>query len=269
LTKYNFPLPKGGNFPHSVIITGGDGAREYAKNAAAALVCRADGGEGCNCGDCRRVREGIHPDVVTLDKGGSLIGVEDIRALRRDAFVAPLESPRKVYIIANADDMNPAAENAALKLLEEPPEGVFFMLLTPNPDALLETVRSRCVLITVPGGAETAPDEDAAALAENFAESVARDSEFALLDFCMQNEKLKRAQAEAFFTAALALLRDALRVSVGAERTDNPKIAAIARLPREKLVKMAEILLRRAELALRNVGVAHLMGTISAEYFGR
>lgn len=270
MTEYNglTPfLPQDGNWPHTVLLeSDGAEALRFAREAAAALLC---GKAGCACDTCRRVREGIHPDVQLLDRETRDITVEDVRAMRRDAVVAPLESGRKVYIILHAQNMNGVAQNAALKLLEEPPEGVYFMLLCDNALSLLQTVRSRCVVIggAAGGGEESTVDAESQALAGEFAAALAQQSELALLEFCLKNEKLKRAQLDGFFTAALDLLEQALRASAGADVPGDAGAEKLAGLPPAALVRLAGMLARRKALNEGNVGPAHLLGTIPAEFF--
>lgn len=263
-------LPENGRWPHAVLLeSGGEAERalRFSRMAAAALICEM-GKPDCGCGVCRRILEGIHPDVSLLDREGRDITVDDIRALRRDAFVAPLESHVKVYIIAGAEKMNIAASNAALKILEEPPAGVYFILISESARSLLQTVRSRLTVLRLVSGSEVeASDEESIALAGEFISAFAKNDELLLLEFCMKNEKLKRAQLGAFFGAVLEILREALRVCAGAQNTENPDILEIAKFPMNKLIRITEIIYRRRELNNANVGAAHLMGTIPAEYF--
>ena len=118
---------------HSYIISGdGDAARSRAREMAAAALCESSGAKPCRaCRHCRKVFQGafpgIHPDVALVeraaDKSGKLrreITVDQIRALAVDAAVLPNEADGKVYIFPEADTMNIAAQNAFLKLLEEP-----------------------------------------------------------------------------------------------------------------------------------------------------
>ena len=243
----------------------GPEAMRFAREAAAALLC---GKPGCACDTCRRVREGIHPDVQTLDRENRDITVDDIRAMRRDAYVAPLESERKVYVILHAQNMNGAAQNAALKLFEEPPEGVYFILLCASALSLLQTVRSRCVVIGGAGnGEEPAADAESQALAAAFADAVASGSELTLLEFCLKNEKLKRAQLDGFFAAVLEMLEEALRVNAGADTSADGTVQKLACLPTARLLRLTEMVMRRRALNEGNVGPAHLMGTIPAELF--
>ena len=137
---------------------------KMARALAQGILCERGGDEPCGrCEACRKVSADIHPDLITVrrlndDKGRPRreITVEQIRSVNRDAWVLPNEAARKVYIISEADKMNPAAQNAALKLLEEPPNGAVFLLCASNPSLLLPTVRSRCALRRSPAG-ETPP----------------------------------------------------------------------------------------------------------------
>lgn len=274
-SDFLFAAAQQGRLAHCIMLVGpAQQTCAEAMGLAAALVCPSGGQPLCTCSVCRRVREGIHPDVTVLDRGESLITVDDVRALRAAAFVAPLEAPQKVFLVHHAQNMNGAAQNAALKLFEEPPAGVFFLLLCENQDALMETVRSRCmtVVLSRPSGGALPEDPEAQALsapaaaqAVQFASALAQEDELALYLACMQWEKLKRPEAAAFFDAALALIRTALLAAQGLPAPDADRM--LVRLGTVRLYRIAEILLRRRAAADRNVGVAHLMGSISAEYF--
>jgi len=103
------------------------------------------------------VAAGAHPDVFRAAPAPDKreISVDQIRALRADAYVRPNEGRRKVYVIDPADAMNPAAQNALLKVLEEGPAYAAFLLLADRPGLLLDTVRSRCEHLALPP--ESAP----------------------------------------------------------------------------------------------------------------
>ena len=113
---------------HAYIVTGnGEDALEQAGELAAAMMCRFPEQAPCgHCENCRKIREGIHPDLghvtreVENGKQKKSILVRQIRALIADAYVMPNEADRKVYIIEDADTMNLQAQNAILKLLGLP-----------------------------------------------------------------------------------------------------------------------------------------------------
>ena len=90
-----------------------------------------------------------HPDVTRLGGEGTSLTVDSIRQLRDEAFVMPNESPYRVMILADAHTMTPQAQNALLKVLEEPPAHVLFILTCDSRAQLLETIRSRCVSLTL------------------------------------------------------------------------------------------------------------------------
>lgn len=135
--------------PHALILSGpeGSGRRTLARLIAAALVCERKG-EDVPCGkceNCRRVREGIFPDLhrIRPDEGKSLIPVAKIREMRAEMSLSAVEAGRRIFIIENADGMNTAAQNALLISLEEPPDGVYILLIAESEEVLLSTVRSR------------------------------------------------------------------------------------------------------------------------------
>lgn len=139
----------GQTLPHSLLFDGpeGVGKRTVAVLLAAAINC-LEQTDGTACGACRaclRIVRGAHPDVIVVspnDKG--TITVDMARDVIDSASYRPFEGRRRVVIVDDADEMQPAAQNALLKTLEEPPPSSMFILVTSRVDALLVTVRSRC-----------------------------------------------------------------------------------------------------------------------------
>ena len=143
-----------GKVSHAYIINGErfSGKEYIAKIFAMALQCERDGIEPCQeCHYCRQALSDNQPDIirVTHEKPGS-IGVDDIRAqINGDITIKPYSSPRKIYIVNEAEKMTVQAQNALLKTLEEPPAYAVILLLTSNVNAFLPTILSRCVVLNM------------------------------------------------------------------------------------------------------------------------
>ncbi len=146
-----------GRFPHAVLLVGPVGlGRELAGiETAVMLTCPAGGEPWCQCPSCQRVRKGIHPDVDLLLPQGAArkINIEQIRGVVRAAPGRPFEASRRIWILdgVEAGRLGIEAGNAFLKVLEEPPDHVRFVLLAGNPNAVLPTIRSRCQRLMLPG----------------------------------------------------------------------------------------------------------------------
>lgn len=140
-----------GNPPHAYIFEGesGVGRFEAARLFAAALVCTVENQPCGICHACIGQKAGTNPDVVIVEpeEKRKTIGADRIRDLISDAYLKPFESARKVYIFKDAKIITEQAQNAFLKLLEEPPEYAVFIILAENADTLLQTVRSRCIKV--------------------------------------------------------------------------------------------------------------------------
>lgn len=141
-----------GRFSHAYILGGvrGSGKHTLAREIAMAASCERRGEDGVplpcgECRSCRKIRDGLSPDVmlVSREPDKATLGVEVIREMRSTVAVVPNDLEVKFYVIEDAHTMTPAAQNALLLTLEEPPPFVCFLLLAEDTDALLETVRSR------------------------------------------------------------------------------------------------------------------------------
>jgi DNA polymerase-3 subunit delta' len=132
---------------HAYLFAGpsGVGKSEAALAFAAGLAC-ADGGCGV-CSTCRRVREGLHPDVEIVAPEGNFVLVGEIRDINYHAAYRPYEARAKVYVFLEAEKFNAESANAFLKTLEEPPAHVHFILVTDHPERLLPTISSRCQMV--------------------------------------------------------------------------------------------------------------------------
>lgn len=144
-----------GRFPHALIIEGeeGLGKKTLARLLACALVCRDENPPCMECSQCKKVVGGLHPDVKEYIPSGAAnsFHVDTVREIIKDVYMKPNEADYKIYILANAHCMNASAQNALLKVLEEPPEYAVFILTARSKSAMLPTVLSRSVCVTLEG----------------------------------------------------------------------------------------------------------------------
>lgn len=133
-----------GRVGHAYLFAGPQGVgRTPAALALAASVNCPDKGCG-TCDVCRKVLRRAHADVHLVAAEGGQIVVDQVRGIREEAARAPFEGRTKVFILDEAERLNPAAANALLKVLEEPVGHALFVLMTDAPEDLLPTVVSRC-----------------------------------------------------------------------------------------------------------------------------
>jgi DNA polymerase-3 subunit delta' len=137
-----------GHLPHALLFTGTDGVgkRLTAFTLAKALNCESGIGECCECClSCRKAASGNHPDITTIECEGTVIKIEQIRALQQSLRFRPLEGRCRAVIIPDAQNLKTEAANALLKVLEEPPADNVIILTSLDTSALPSTIVSRCL----------------------------------------------------------------------------------------------------------------------------
>ena len=239
---------------HAYLITGGSGGSRAAFAARLTAACLCEGGRApCGvCRACRKVSSGAHPDVFRASPAPDRreIAVDQIRALRADAYIRPNEGKRKVYVIDPADAMNPAAQNALLKVLEEGPAYAAFLLLTERPGLLLDTVRSRCELLALPPE-EPRPDPELAEQAASLARLLLTGDE---LDLAQALVKVELSKPKADRLAALL------------SEVENQVSRLLAQYPRRG-VKVLRALKACRENAVFNPGAGLTLGLLITHIF--
>ncbi len=150
-TVQNFIYEK--RIPHAILIEGdyGTGKHTLAKFLSKAIVCGLDNAPCSDCHNCHLADVGSHPDITfiaPLDNKKN-ISVDQIRKIREEVIVKPHQAKKRVFVIDCADTMNDYAQNALLKVLEEPPKTVMFILIAESKASLLSTIISRCVILTL------------------------------------------------------------------------------------------------------------------------
>ena len=289
-----------GKTSHCYIICGpeGSGKRTLASLLSQALQCEAQNAPCGVCNACRKVQNGIHPDVIVVDDPDKKsVQVEQSRQMQADAYIRPNEGKKKIYLIPRAQLMTDQAQNALLKLIEEPPHYAVFLLLTTNAEKLLTTVRSRSVELRM----EPVPWQTAAAFlqqrrpqdslqtlqaayrrgggflgqvisclqeearspqTQEFVRAFSENDRFALTKLLSSMEKLPRDQLFDCLSQWKALLTAALGVRAGVSDTPEAEQLGRSRTARE-LAAAAELVQKAMEHSAANIGAGHICGYLA------
>ena len=165
-------LAVSGRMPHALLIEGptGSGRRTLAGLLAKAAVCRHSDAAARPCGicpDCIKAAAGTHPDITYY--GGSdrarSFSIDTVRTLREEGYRLPNEAACRVFVLQNAHALSLEGQNALLRIIEEPPKHLRFILTCRSRFELLETIRSRTFALTLRGVSE---EEALPWLRENF-----------------------------------------------------------------------------------------------------
>ena len=142
-----YSLMRAGRMPHAFLLEGekGSGRHTLAHIIARWAVCSSSHDRPCgHCPACKKAAEKNHPDIFIAEgTTPRSLHVDVIRQIRQDAYIIPNESERRVFLLFSAEAMTEQAQNALLKILEEPPAHVIFVLTCESRESLLLTVRSR------------------------------------------------------------------------------------------------------------------------------
>ena len=164
---------KSNNVSHSYLFVGkaGVGKKLFAKDLAKKVMCLGSNNVSQNnvlniandnvekvkseslslefdsCESCTKFDANSNPDFSVIEPDGKSIKIEQIRNLQARIVEKPISSSKKVYIIDDADTMTEESQNCLLKTLEEPPEYAMIILIASNENRMLQTIKSRCVII--------------------------------------------------------------------------------------------------------------------------
>lgn len=241
-----------GNLSHAYIIFGASAETrlKLAEILSSAMVCSSDSAEKpCMvCRDCRKATRSIHPDIrlVTRDKDKRYYGIDIIRDMVKDASILPNEADRKVYIIPEGDLLTPPCQNAALKILEEPPSFTSFIILADNPGSFLETFRSRCIDLFLSAD-NTNIDENS--LARDIINVFTKKDQLGMVSAALRLEKCERPDMIDTLTA----LRDGF-----------VKEAKSAGVTRSLFIEAADLTSRLLLMADANVGAGLIAGMLAS-----
>ena len=239
-----------GRIPHALLLEGPEGCGKtvFAREIAAKILCESTGQRPCgHCNACRKVFSGQHPDVSILERGDSqFIKVGDIRNLQEAAVVRPNEGRRRVFILRNAQDMNQNAQNALLKLIEEPPAHCVFLLTATGRSRLLPTILSRVITLSL---REPSPSQCQEALPrfvpDRPLEEYRQAAEFSQGNIgqaiCfLTDESLPQRQAAALAVTEAAIIGTEYRLFtlLAREEKDRSSYAALLELVRENIHRL-------------------------------
>lgn len=205
-------------FPQAVLLSGDDSAAlaAWSDVLAAGILCESTGPRPCGtCLSCRKVSEGVHPDLTVIDEGENELKVDLARRIKAENAIIPNDGARRVTVIRHAQNLNPMAQNALLKELEEPPAFAFFVLTAEQPDTLLQTVRSRCTKFSLVPQEETTGDGEAAALLVPYLEAIAQRREDRMMLAALALEKTPRRALLGVIGVLQSALRDAIFAGKG------------------------------------------------------
>lgn len=261
-----------GQLSHAVILTGEGDKLSPARYIAAAHLCRSEGQRPClQCNACRKVMEGIHPDVTEVrDDDRKELAVDTIRALRQDVYIRPNEGERKVYLFTDCAQLNERDQNVLLKIVEEGPPYAAFIFCADSPAALLETIRSRCVMLKYDDGAEAPLRPDAVELCRAFAAGRLLPVTAFLVGLDAKKPVPKREEVSAMLRDCWRTAAEALLLRRGKPRPE-PSCAEEARrlangLTDRQLTGLESVLRQYAGECDYNVGVGHVLGGLAAKW---
>lgn len=258
-----------GALSHALILSGAGDRNAAAHYAAAALECTGTDKPCLVCAHCRKVLADIHPDVLTVrDDEHAELSVDVIRGVRTDAFIRPNEGACKVYIFPDCTRLNEKDQNVLLKTVEEGPPYAAFVFCTDSPSALLETVRSRCVLLKYDAVSEDALPTEAEQLCRAFARGKVLPVTTYLVT--LENRRMKREELRDVLRSAWCAAAEALLLQMGKQTPDpacGETAQALARgLTARQLRQLTALLEKYSGECEYNVGAGHVLGALAVEW---
>ena len=265
-----------GRFPQTVLLSGDDtgGLHTLAAVLAAGILCESAGKRPCgSCLSCRKAAQGVHPDLAVIDEGENELKVDLARRIKAENAIIPNDGARRVTVIHHAQNLNPMAQNALLKELEEPPAYAFFILTAEQPDALLQTVRSRCTKFALEPPQEAVSGEEAAALLGPYLAAVAARREDRMMLAALALEKPPRRTLLGMLGVLQAALRDAVFAAEGLPQAPlqpalQEQTRALARaVPAGRLLRVYDFVEELIDRVSRNAAGAAVTCALTGDVY--
>lgn len=263
-----------GTLTHALLFTGAGQRETLARYAAAAMECSSEGERPClRCESCRRVMEGIHPDVITVrDDQHKSIAVDVVRQIRQDAYIRPNQGQRKVYLFPDCALLTPQDQNVLLKIVEEGPPYAAFLFCAENAAVVLQTLRSRCVELKLhPDGAPEAQETSDAG--DELIRLLASFRRGAAAEWAARLEKrrMTREELSAMLERCRAVCAEALLRAYGCQGdgSGGQLASAVAKnLTKRQIMGTIELLEKYRGECVYNVGPSHVLGALAVELEG-
>lgn len=300
----------GNHLNHAYIISGpkGSGRHTLANGLAQSMVCSSPkGNQPCGeCLNCRKAYAHIHPDIITVSpfmEDGKRLNPERAREYHSDAYIAPNEADRKVYLFDQAEELSEAVQNVLLKIIEEGPEYAAFILVVEHSGQLLPTVRSRCEELKLTPVSQSVAinflserypdcsrkdiqtaaehcegilgtaieelehqekDTDGLSLAIEFCTALAQRDECALASFMAHHEKCSRNELSEMCEQCQHLLHSAILLNCNCSSKIEENVCySLSALPRSALFQMENLISQTIQRLSGNAGSGHVLGWLT------
>lgn len=262
-------LDTNGRLPHAIVIESNDKDKslELAKFLSMYAVCRAENKPCGECDQCHKASATAHADIKYAypEKKSKTYSIEQMRDIASDSYIRPNEANAKVYIFEEADNrLSVIAQNSFLKLLEEPPKNVYFIMMCENAQKLLITILSRCTVIKLKS--ETKFDESSVGKAQSIVKSILSSREYDLL--LAVNELCDKESADEILSAVKLILRDGLAILSGADAVFDKELgrSIASRFTRGKIIQMIELTEDTKIKIKQNININLLTTGLCGEY---
>ncbi len=262
-------LDEQNKMPHAIIIESKDKAKslELAKFLSMYAVCKSESRPCISCAQCHKALTQAHPDInyAYPEKKSKTYSIEQMRNIAKDAIIIPNEAEAKVYIFEEADNrLSPVVQNAFLKLLEEPPQNIYFIMLCENARKLLITILSRCTVFRLK--TKDSFEEKAIENAKKIAQGIISTREYDLL--VATNLLSEKETADETLAVLKLILRDGLAMLSGANAVFDNELGKklSTRFTKAMLIEMIETTESAKIKLTQNININLLTTWLCGEY---
>ncbi len=262
-------LDNNGRIPHAIVIEGKNREilLETAKYLSMYAVCTSENKPCGQCAQCHKASNQAHADISYAypEKKSKTYTIEQMRNIAKDAYIRPNEAVAKVYIFEEADNrLSAIAQNSFLKLLEEPPSNVHFIMLCENAQKLLITILSRCTVIRLKS--EKSFSETAVENAKSIVKGIISAREYDLL--LAVNSLSDKDNSADTLEAVRLIMRDGIALLEGADSVFDEELgkSLATRFTKGRLLKMIELTEDAGIKIKHNININLLTTWLCGEY---